>query len=268
MAFIHGMGESGEQYTETSLWTNQSPSSDFNAQTITISDSISNYKYIAIDYCYNKSNTGVTSRVIYDVTDFKKAVKDGSTNHTISGLTIEGANNVNYARPVFYISDTSIAFGLSSTLNGSGTYAAGAIPLEILGLNELDHGKRFDETTLWTNNAPTSSFTGQEITLSDDVNNYDYIAVRYYFNTSSSTGSCVSTNLISISDLKKWTYNDSTKHNTGAISSEDASNNLFIRNVFYISSTKMRFSAANKVATNTYDNTVCIPYQIIGCKFA
>lgn len=129
----------GQKYTETILWTNPDTSVDFAAQTVSLSDSISNYKYIAIDYCYNKSNTGITSRVIYDVTDFKKGVKDGSTNHTISGLTIEGANNVNYARPVFYISDTSIAFGLSSTLNGSGTYAAGAIPLEILGINELKH---------------------------------------------------------------------------------------------------------------------------------
>ena len=91
----------------------------------------------------------------YDVADFKKAVKDGSTNHVIGALSIEGSNNANYARPVFYASDTTITFGLSCLLNGSGTYTIGAIPLEILGLNELAHGKR--ESSLGTLAYQTSS---------------------------------------------------------------------------------------------------------------
>ena len=132
---ILGLNEldTGKRFDETTLWTNNAPTSDFAAQTVLLSDDISNYDYIKINYCYNKNNTNITSNVLCSVSEFVKAVKDGSTNHTIISLTVEGNNNVGYARPVFYVSDTSIAFGLSSTLNGSGTYPAGCMPLSVVG---------------------------------------------------------------------------------------------------------------------------------------
>ena len=36
-----------------------------------------------------------------------------------------------------------------------------------------------DETVLWTNPSPTSAFAGQTITLSDNVDNYDYLEFEY-----------------------------------------------------------------------------------------
>ena len=142
---LRTQGGGGAKYTETSLWTNQSPtsSSGFAAQTVSLSGNISDYKYIAIDYCYGKDYTNITSREIYTVDDFIKAVKNSGVRHTIGGLTIEDEANASYSRPVFYISDTSVAFGVCSKLDGSGAYATASIPIEILGLNELDHGTKY-----------------------------------------------------------------------------------------------------------------------------
>lgn len=35
------------------------------------------------------------------------------------------------------------------------------------------------ETVLWTNASPTSAFSGQNVSLSDNVNNYKYIEIQY-----------------------------------------------------------------------------------------
>lgn len=134
-------GGGGAKYTETSLWTNPSSTSDFAAQTVNLSDSIDNYKYIAIDYCFNKNNTGITNRAIYKVDDFKKALKDNNTNHNTIGINIEDSSNYGHSRAVFYVSSTSVAFSLGYRLGASSSSnAAIIIPLEILGLNELAHG--------------------------------------------------------------------------------------------------------------------------------
>lgn len=263
MAYIP-MTIGGKKYSETSLWTNNSPTSDFSAQTVNLSDSISDYKYIAIDYCYNKSNTNITSRVIYDVNDFKKAIKDSSTNHTTCGLSIEGNNNVNYARPVFYASDTSVSFGLSSTLNGSGTYAAGAIPLEILGLNELDTGKMFAETTLWTNSSPTSAFAGQTVNLSESIDNYDYIKVKFKY---ANGYDIFSTPIVLVSDFKTYQAN-SQRSGAGMGGIFDASNNMYSRCYWYVNNTSVQFSAAYRLNSTTQYNDNLIPIEISGLKFA
>lgn len=131
-------GGGGGRYTETSLWTNSAPTSNFAAQTVTLSDSIDNYKYIAIEYKY-APDTSDSFTSIYSVNDLKKSVKDGNTVHDVCTLGIQAANNNYYARVVSYVSSTSIAFSKYSQLGGTGTGANNAIPLEILGLNELKY---------------------------------------------------------------------------------------------------------------------------------
>lgn len=40
-------------------------------------------------------------------------------------------------------------------------------------------GGNLSETVLWTNASPTSAFAGQNVSLSDNVNNYKYIEIQY-----------------------------------------------------------------------------------------
>ena len=43
------------------------------------------------------------------------------------------------------------------------------------------------ETVLWTNGSPTSSFAQKTVTLSDNINNYDYIKMTFRYSTSDDT---------------------------------------------------------------------------------
>lgn len=256
-------GGGGAKYTETSLWTNSAPTSSFAAQTVSLSGNISDYKYIAIDYCYGKDYNNITSREIYTVNDFIKAVKDSGALHTIGGLTIEDNSNISYSRPVFYISDTSVAFGVCSRLNGSGTYPTASIPTEILGLNELDHGKRFDETVLWTNANPTSSFSSQQITLSDDMANYDYLKITYRANTSLATTASalmLVSEIIASANLASVPCMSIADRNSSA-------NGYYMRGMSYISNTVISMGTCFQTGTSGGVNSNVIPLQISGCKF-
>ena len=127
-------------------------------------------------------------------------------------------------------------------------------------------GAKQEETVLWTNSAPTSNFAGQEINLSNDIDNYDYIGIKYYYNTTYQTGHADSMNLVSVNDLKKWLYQDSVRHNIGSLSMEFGGT-AYSRTVYYVSNTKLRFGSSYQVGSSATSNGTCIPYSVVGCKF-
>ena len=122
----------GGRYTETSLWTNQSPSSSFATQTVTLSTGLSNYKYVMFKVAYATNTLNQTWNLIAKVTDFISATQSNSVPNYI--LAERNTSGTMRYRSAYYVSDTSIKF---DTATGSD---ANLIPLEILGLNELDHG--------------------------------------------------------------------------------------------------------------------------------
>lgn len=255
-------GGGGGRYNETSLWTNSAPTSNFNAQTVILSQGMSNYKYIKIVYAFDKNSSGQTNieDVIYPVDDFRRRT-NGSSDWSIVEDFASGGYR--WTRVSGYISDTSISIGNCYRWSGSTAGTAqnqAIIPLEILGLNELDHGKRFDETTLWTNNAPTSNFAASDITLSDDVDNYDYIKFTCRYSTSNSA---TLSELCTLADFKS-TLNTTSNNMRFAVASI-ASSLFAARCLSYISDTSARISAAF-TASGT-DNSRIIPLSIVGCKF-
>ena len=250
-------GGGGGKYTETSLWTNQSPTSDFAGQSVTLSQSMDDFKYIKIVSAYNKNNLTYTGIEIIPVEELKKAPYPTST-YNVGYFIGSNSTSYNYARRVYYINNTSMQIS-SANLVTSGTGGTGnqmAIPLEILGLNELDHGKRFDETTLWTNSAPTSSFAQQEVTLSDNIDNYDFIKVNFRNSTSDITE--IGT-LISASDVAK----SSVYLAFEAIVSSAA----YARRIQKTSSNSVTITGCYKLNAQATLNTACIPTSIVGCKF-
>ena len=40
-------------------------------------------------------------------------------------------------------------------------------------------GGTLKETVLWTNGSPTASFAPQDVTLSDDIDNYDFLKIEF-----------------------------------------------------------------------------------------
>lgn len=138
LASLKKIGGSGEQYTETVLWTNPSPSSTFAAQNVTLSDNLSNYKYIGINFGYSTSNysTGYhNSTILLSLEDFIKFGYKSGLARCGTSLTVANTNNTIFSRSVLYLNDTSVRFGTCYQVGSSTQENTSAIPLEILGIN-------------------------------------------------------------------------------------------------------------------------------------
>ena len=123
----------GGKYTETSLWTNPSPNSNFAQTTLTLSDSMSNYKYLAFAFKGVTSSTTVV-RAVVSVEDLGKM---NITSNTPDIRLGGGDGNYIYSRYVIKASDTTITFGGAYGTRTQTLDNSKAIPVEILGLNEL-----------------------------------------------------------------------------------------------------------------------------------
>lgn len=266
-------GGGGGRYNETSLWTNSSPTSNFGGQDVTLSESIDNFKYIAVKFksTTTSSSDSQMATVIYKVEDVKKATNPSAALQPVSAFGNLNSGNTNYNyRYIVYKGSTTLFIANAYSINASGSNNALAIPLEILGLNELDHGKNFDESVLWTNSNPTDSsgFANQDVTLSDSLTDYDYVKIRcaYAYNDTGSTFESV----YSVSEFVK-TSAPATFGFTGCSSVTHRSNGYFYdRRVIYKNATSITFGSCMGYKAGTAaatSNIFNIPLQIIGCKF-
>lgn len=127
--------------TETTLWTNLSPTSVFSGQTITLTESILNYDYIKIVYRgYLEDNA--TSEVIYP-TDYYKLFRAASETYqgAMHYRRNAGQGSKWYVRG-FYCSSTDTdkmvfvdAFSYSVTVGGTtANVTSYDVPLQIIGI--------------------------------------------------------------------------------------------------------------------------------------
>lgn len=252
----------GKKYSETSLWTNPSPTSSFTNQTITLSESIENYTYIKVRYRFQDSDARETS-IFCLVSDFKTYTGTGQFS---LGCVMTGSSNYpSFNRPLRYGSSTTVSADhcYRGSASAGSTYDTCCIPLEILGLNELNTGKRFNETSLWTNSSPTSNFNAQTVNLSDSLSNYDYIKVKVRFNTSTATENEV---MCSVSQFKTMNIADGGFW----LSNTLVSTYSYTRMYRYVSDTEIYINTAFKYGTSsgTTAPSFVIPIEIKGCKFA
>lgn len=136
LASLKKIGGNGEQYTETSLWTNPSPTANFAGQIVELSDNISNYKYIAVKW---KDSTSVdqVGEIVLDSANFMTQ----ASSPNFYNFPAMVSSNQSYTRAVAYNSANKIQFGQCYRLGQTTTNNAYSVPTEILGINELAHGK-------------------------------------------------------------------------------------------------------------------------------
>ena len=121
------------------------------------------------------------------------------------------------------------------------------------------------ETTLWTNSAPTASFANQNITLSDNISNYDYIAIEVRFSASYDNRT---TYIYKSSELTNLT--------TGAqypmpYLGLDYSGYYYYRVVRYISSSQLEIGTCKRNTSSgapSNANTSVLPLSVKGLKYA
>jgi hypothetical protein len=128
----HGGSES-----ETVLWTNPSPTSSFAAQSVTLSDSLLNYKYLKITY--RSANTNVVNYyTLYPIVDDNGEIiyagGNGNPRMIISYIISSGTAR----QRRFSIEDsaaTTIYFTTCQNIGSSSTTVNGAmIPITISGI--------------------------------------------------------------------------------------------------------------------------------------
>ena len=123
------------------------------------------------------------------------------------------------------------------------------------------------ETVLWANPSPTSDFATQTVTLSDDINNYDYLKVSYKNLTTSAGVNDPYSVLISVSDFKTSLSGNSTRHNAFTFGGIYApSNTNWTRFMFYDTDTTARFGACTQIGGSQSSNSNAVPLQIVGIK--
>ena len=198
-------GGGGGKYTETSLWTNSAPTSNFAAQDITLSDSMANYKYLKFRFKVSTSNTTESSCEIL-VSDLNKSLGGANTPWMLIGTTDSAPSNV-YTRKIQKKSDSVINIDAGLARNVVSTNNAYVIPLEILGLNELAHGGNVNPVTIGTK----SSLSAQTIDVSQILpNDYQKLTIdNFYIKNAKIAATSSSGSATAITDIIS-SYNPST----------------------------------------------------------
>ena len=111
--------------TETVLWTNSSPTSSFAAQTVTLSNGLSNYDYIRVKYRHT-TTLDVTANVYATVANFTACA--GASKPKPISLGMEASAGTFYSREIDYLTDTTVSVKATSD-------NARMIPLEIVGIS-------------------------------------------------------------------------------------------------------------------------------------
>ena len=126
--------KSGGGLKETVLWTNNAPTSDLDAQTVTLSDDITKYKYIAVNYNYSSTNTTeqYQYQVIMPVSVFVKSVYP--VQNYIPQMQLGVYSSIANVRTVMYVSATSVRFSPANNVGQTGTSNNRCIPTSIVGL--------------------------------------------------------------------------------------------------------------------------------------
>ena len=119
--------------TETVLWTNNSPTSSFANQTVTLSDNISNYDYLCFEYRSTTGSSAKSGKVYVKTTDFTNAGSGANTCQL--GTYARNSSDVGYTRVATYASDTTITFSHSIRAGSSGQDDTSAIPTKISGIS-------------------------------------------------------------------------------------------------------------------------------------
>ena len=120
------------------LWTNPdwdgTVATTFDPQTITLSQSLTNFDYIKIYYKlqYHNLNTNKYANVIYPVAEFTDNTEYGA--YTRKCFFAHRASSTIELRRVYYVSNTKIGFEHSFVYHSNTVDNGGNIPIKIIGV--------------------------------------------------------------------------------------------------------------------------------------
>lgn len=122
------------------------------------------------------------------------------------------------------------------------------------------------ETTLWTNSSPTSSFSNQDISLNQSIDNFKYIAIYTRASTSYSTETV---SIFSVSFVKTTDTTRGWEHPKMTVGCTPSTYGYCARYFGYVSNTSIRAYSIIRVVDDgsvSQPTTIHIPTKITGIK--
>lgn len=132
MAFYR-CSSGGGTLTETVLWTNPSPSSNFSSQTVNLNESYANYKYVGVKWATGTGAQAAEATMILSTEDAAKTDATG-TNNGLKGAIGSRYNSNVYARIIGFMTDTTVEITAARQQGSSNSNNALIIPKTIVGL--------------------------------------------------------------------------------------------------------------------------------------
>ena len=118
------------------------------------------------------------------------------------------------------------------------------------------------EKVLWTNSVLDNEFSGQTVTLSETIRNYDY--VRAYFRATRSINQTFSI----LFPVNEFIYANSQTNTFKPSVDFNLNTGRYDRCLMYVSDTSINISNSYQVNHETTNNNVLIPIQITGVKIS
>lgn len=207
----------------------------------------------------NSSPATISSGTVYKASAAGKAVESITdiTPTSVDIIDVSSGDIVKFGgtgKVVRYITN------ITPTLEGVGV-VAGSIYSMVYNGYVYSERPTVTETTLWTNSSPTSNFSGQNISLSDDIDNYDWLKIKYRWSTSDSTESST---IVEVSEFKKSSSSNDTLRpwNIGGRFGSTG----YLRMPYYVSDTQINIPNCCPYNTNSTNNGRVIPTKVIGIK--
>ena len=116
-------------------------------------------------------------------------------------------------------------------------------------------------TPLWENQDTSSSFSGQTVTVSSNIDVFDYIEVEWQYSTTST--SATTHMLINVQDFIALGDKDTTGLNKYSIMCKSSSFTI-VRSIARQSTTSIYFGEATKAGATGTSNTNLIPVKVNG----
>lgn len=120
------------------------------------------------------------------------------------------------------------------------------------------------ETLLWENESPSEAFGGQDVSLSDNLSNYDYIKIEFKrLKSASSADYTELRNIISWGDLEYSSFILGVFQSTSSSDITLYSRKVWVRN----NGTSIKFGACYNASSNVSNNNI-VPIKIYGVNIS
>lgn len=127
---LRKIGGGGGELTPTTLWTNPSPGASVGQMTVTLSDSVSNYKYIKFNFL-GWTGTSVYFDILIPADQISTYTDAANTRS--AGVFWHGSSYIYYRR-IVYVATNQIKITLAGRVGQTGSSDNALIPQSIVGL--------------------------------------------------------------------------------------------------------------------------------------